>query len=107
MPDLSDPVFALGSVAEDGSAAAFVKICGEAYLFMDPYHGDPLTRWQTLLKIHEAIRRDAAKLGLSEVSCVVPPNLSKAFHRRLARLGWMDEPKEWQRKTYHLRKVTL
>jgi hypothetical protein len=107
MPDLDDPVFAIGKVAEDGSAAAFVKIVGEAYLFLDPNRGTPFDRWRTLLTLHAEVREECAALGISEVGCVLPPGLPKAFHRRLARLGWIDEPEDWKRKTFHLRKVTL
>lgn len=94
-------------MAEDGSAAAFVKIVGEAYLFLDPEQANPRTRWRTLLGIHEAVRQEAAALGLSEVTCWVPPNLPKSFHRRLSRLGWLEEPQDWKRRAYHLRKVTI
>lgn len=104
-PNLNDPVFAIGQVAEDGTAA-FVKIVGEAYLFLDPEQGTPRQRWQSLLGIHEAVRREAAELGLSEVGCYIPPNLGKAFHRRLTKLGWQMEPSDWQRAAYHLRSVT-
>jgi hypothetical protein len=102
-------VFAVSSIADDGqnSAGAFLKIEAEAYLFLDPSYGDPRTRWQMLLRIHEDVRRKAADLGLSEVSCVIPPGLAKSFHRRLARLGWLDEPEEWKRKTFRLRNTTL
>lgn len=108
-PDLNDPVFPIGAVAEDGEAqmAGFLKITAETYLFVNSEYADPLTRWQTLLRLHDAVTRDAAKLGLSEISCVVPPNLSKAFHRRLERLGWQEEPKEWKRMSLHLRNVNL
>lgn len=88
-------------------AGAFLKIEAEAYLFLDPNYGTPVDRWQMLLRIHEDVKQQAADLGLSEVSCVIPPGLSKAFHRRLARLGWRDEPEDWKRKTFRLRNTTL
>jgi hypothetical protein len=115
MPDLNDPIFAIGKVAEKPpgtaynriEAAAFLKIEAEAYLFLNPNYSDPQTRWQMLLALHEEVRREAAALGLSEVFCAIPPGLPKSFHRRLKRLGWHDEPSDWQRKSFHLRKVTL
>lgn len=108
-PDLDDPIFAISSVVEDGQvqAAAFLKIEAEAYLFLNPQYGEPLERWKILLRIHEDVRRKAAALGLSEVGCVLPPELPRAFHRRLEKLGWRDEPEDWKRKTFHLRKVIL
>jgi hypothetical protein len=109
-PDLNDPVFAIGKVIEGRrwiEGAAFLKVEAEAYLFLNPSYGDPRDRWQMLLALHEEVRREAAALGLSEVFCVIPPGLPKSFHRRLKRLGWQDEPEDWKRKSFHLRKVTL
>lgn len=108
-PDLNDPVFAVGSVADDGEAqmAVFLKITAEAYLFLDPEYGTPRERWNMLLRVHENVRSQAARLGLSEVTCWVPPNLSKAFHRRLTKLGWQEEPSEWKRRAFHIRAVTM
>lgn len=104
-------MFAVSAIADDESgvpqAAAFLKIEAEAYLFINPEYATPEERWKTLLRIHEAVRWDAKELGLSEVGCYIPPNLSKAFHRRLSKLGWQDEPEAWTRKTYHLRSATL
>ena len=107
MPDLNDPVFLLGAVSDDGAGAAFVKVVGEAYFFLDPEHGQPIDRWETFLNLHHAIRDSAQTAGLSEVGCVIPPEVPKSFHRRLNRLGWQDEPEDWKRKAFHIRKVTL
>ncbi len=108
-PDLSDPVFAVSSVVEDGEAqmAAFLKITAESYLFVNPEYADPLARWQTLLRVHEDVKRQATDLGLSEVTCWLPPNLSRAFQRRLRKLGWQEEPEEWKRRAFHIRKTSL
>jgi hypothetical protein len=85
--------------------AAFLKVTAEAYLFLDPEYGTPRDRWQMLLRIHEDVRRKAKEIGLSEVTCWLPPNLGKAFQRRLRKLGWQDEPTDWKRAAYHIRTV--
>jgi len=52
----------------------------------------PRERWQRLLAMHEAVRRDAAARGLDDVSAFLPPRVARAFGRRLMRLGWRRDP---------------
>ncbi len=52
----------------------------------------PRERWQRLLAMHEAVRRDAAARGLDDVEAFLPPRIARAFGRRLARLGWLRDP---------------
>lgn len=110
-PDLSDPVFAASSVAEDGEVqmAAFLKVHAEAYLFADPDYGTPQDRWRMLLEIHESLRTQAKEMGLQGVTIWLPPELAKktstgrdsAFVRRLQKLGW--EKDAWQAFSFPVR----
>ena len=104
-PDLDDPVFAVGCVAEeDGEAqmAAFIRITSEAYLFVDSDHGTPEERWQALLGIHEVVRQNTRDLGLQDVHAFLPPELGKGFERRLKKLGWgKEEP--WRVYSFRVR----
>jgi hypothetical protein len=103
-PDLADPVFAVGAIAEeDGEAqmAAFLKITAEAYLFLDPTHGAPRERWQTLLQVHEAVRCQAKELGLADVNLWAPPQIKEGFLRKLKRLGWNEDT--WRTFTFRVR----
>ena len=105
-PELNDPVFAVGAVAEqngEAQMAAFLKIHGEAYLFLDPSQGPPEERWKTLLEIHAAVRRQAEELGLDSVTCWIPPNLEKSFAKRLRKLGWAKD--EWAAYSYRIRSI--
>jgi hypothetical protein len=52
----------------------------------------PRERWQRLLAMHEAVRRDAAARGLEDAQAFLPPRVARAFGRRLARLGWRRDP---------------
>jgi len=52
----------------------------------------PRERWQRLLAMHEAVRRDALARGLDDVSAFLPPRVARAFGRRLLRLGWRRDP---------------
>lgn len=90
-------------MAEDGEAqmAAFLKVHAEAYLFVDPEYATPEARWQTLLQVHEAVRRQAADLGLDSVTCWLPPNLPKSFARRLKKLGWGEDT--WKAFSFRIR----
>lgn|SRR5215472_1743851 len=68
--------------------AALLRLTTEAYLLLDPRAGTPRERWQWLLALHEAARRDAWQRGLEDVHAWLPPPIAAKFGRRLARLGW-------------------
>jgi len=68
--------------------AALLRLTAEAYLLLDPRAGTPRERWQWLLALHEAARRDAWQRGLEDVHAWLPPPIAQKFGRRLERLGW-------------------
>jgi len=68
--------------------AALLRLTAEAYLLLDPRVGTPRERWQWLLALHEAARRDAWQRGLEDVHAWLPPPIARKFGRRLERLGW-------------------
>lgn len=92
LPDLSDPTFTAGTVAEDENGvpqgAIFLRITAEAYLLADPQYGTPRDRWRIFLNLHESVRWQARELGLHDVHAFLPPELGKGFDRRLGKLGW-------------------
>lgn len=102
-PDLSDPVFAVGCVAEDGEAQAalFLKITAEAYLFLDPEYANPRERWKTFLQVHETVRRQALALGLQDVNLWAPPGVKEGFLRKMRKLGWRED--NWRTFTFQVR----
>jgi hypothetical protein len=71
--------------------AALLRLTAEAYLLLDPCIGTPRERWQWLLVLHEAARRDAWQRGLEDVHAWLPPSIAEKFGRRLARLGWLRD----------------
>ena len=80
-----------GTVAKSSDrilGAAFLRLTAEAYLLLDPRAGSPRQRWQWLLALHEAARRDAWQRGLEDVHAWLPPRIAQKFGRRLERLGW-------------------
>jgi hypothetical protein len=94
-PDLADPLFLVRSVVEEDGRprmAAFLRLTAEAYLLADPGEGSPRQRWRCLLALHEAVRQEAAERGLADVQAFLPPRVARAFGRRLAALGWRQDP---------------
>ena len=80
-----------GTVAKSSGrilGAALLRLTAEAYLLLDPRAGTPRERWQWLLALHEAARRDAWQRGLEDVHAWLPPPIAQKFGRRLERLGW-------------------
>jgi hypothetical protein len=72
--------------------AVLLRLTAEAYLLHDPAAGTPRQRWQRFLALHEATRSSAAERGLDDVQAFLPPRITRAFGRRLARLGWTRDP---------------
>ncbi|HWZ96917.1 MAG TPA: hypothetical protein VN025_04080 [Candidatus Dormibacteraeota bacterium] len=94
-PDLQNPLFLTRIVlTESGGAeerirgAAILRLTAEAYLLLDPAAGTPKERWQSLLVLHEAARRDAWQRGLEDVHAWLPPAIAQKFGRRIEKLGW-------------------
>ena len=72
--------------------AVLLRLTTEAYLLHDPAAGTPRLRWQRFLALHEAARNSAAARGLDDVQAFLPPQVARAFGRRLERLGWVRDP---------------
>jgi hypothetical protein len=72
--------------------AVLLRLTAETYLLHDPHVGTPRQRWQHLLALHEAACRTAIACGLDDVQAFLPPRIARAFGRRLARLGWTQDP---------------
>ena len=72
--------------------AVLLRLTAEAYLLHDPGAGTPRQRWQRFLALHQAAQRSAAARGLDDVQAFLPPRVARAFGRRLARLGWTQDP---------------
>ncbi len=97
-PDVQSPLFLTKIVLTDGEGsdenirgAALLRLTAEAYLLLDPASGTPRERWQSLLALHEAARRDAWQRGLEDVHAWLPPPIAKKFGRHLTKLGWLRD----------------
>jgi hypothetical protein len=115
LPDLESPLFVSKLVLEDDgedrdlgrelanpnspnansprvTMAVLQRLTAETYLLHDPYAGTPRRRWQNFLALHDAARDAAISRGLDDVQAFLPPSIARAFGRRLARLGWTQDP---------------
>ena len=96
-PDLANPLFLTKLVlgreqAGKGIAgAALLRLTAEAYLLLDPESGSPRQRWQWLLGLHEATRREALARGLEDFHAWLPPEISGKFGKHLTKLGWLRD----------------
>lgn len=94
-PDLQKPLFVSKLVLADRGRVEIAicsRLTAEGYVLMDPEVGDPESRWAKLKQIHRAAELDLYHKGLEDVHCWVPPEMVKAFGRRLVRdLGWVRD----------------
>ena len=96
-PDLTNPLFLTKLILgrEEGgkgiAGAALLRLTAEAYLLLDAEAGSPRERWQWLLGLHEATRRDALARGLEDVHAWLPPEISGRFGKHLVKLGWVRD----------------
>ena len=95
-PDLADPIFLSKLIVEDEAGtplmASLVRLTSEVYLLVEPNVGTPRERWERLLALHEATRLDALRRGLDDAHAFLPPQVERAFARRLLTLGWIKDP---------------
>jgi hypothetical protein len=74
--------------------AIYLRPTVEAYMFLDrseAFANKKLRakeQWSRFLCMHRAAMRDALANGIDDVYCFLPPELERAFSRRLQRLGW-------------------
>ena len=96
-PELGNPLFLTKLVLgrEEGGkgivGASLLRLTAEAYLLLDPEAGTPRERWQWLVGLHEATRRDALARGLEDVHAWLPPEIAAKFGKRLTKLGWVRD----------------
>jgi hypothetical protein len=115
-PDLSDPIFVSKLVVEEGAGrpvmASLARLTCETYLLVDrevqgdagardvvpsPQHSrgsqaaNPRQRYEWLLALHAAGKRDLLVRGLDDAHAWLPPPIAKRFGRRLEALGWVRD----------------
>lgn len=90
-----NPLFVVKEVFEHEGAPvlmSFLKITSELYLLVDHTVGTPADRWEWLKAFKEHMKVEAWRLGLDQMSCWIPPEIDKAFSKRLLELGFIKSP---------------
>lgn len=94
VPDLTSPLVLVKKVREvDGRvvAAMFLRLTAETFLVTT---GSPVERGRAVEELQPEVLREAYEKGLSEIVCVVPPEISESFAPVLSRMGW-ERTREW------------
>ncbi len=92
--ELGDPLFLVKKVREvDGRvvAAMCLRLTAETYLLCE---GSSEAKGRAILELQPEVLREAYDKGLSDVVCVVPPEISESFAPVLERMGW-NRDREW------------
>ena len=91
LPDLTSPIILLSKVRViDGQVvgAMFLRITAETFLLVD---GSPTVKGRSIEELQPEVIRAAWEKGLSDVLCVVPPEIESSFSSVLDRMGWAKE----------------
>ena len=94
VPDLTHPLFLVKKVREvDGRvvAAMCLRITAETYLFCE---GSSVAKARSIEELQPEVLREAWEKGLSDVVCVIPPEIAEAFAPVLERMGWRRD-RDW------------
>lgn len=94
MPNLSSPLVLVKKVREEDGrvvGACFLRLTAETFLVVS---GSPVAKGLTLKELEPEVLREAYEKGLSEIVCVVPPEISESFAPTLERLGW-ERARDW------------
>lgn len=94
LPNLNNPLFLVRKVREvDGRvvAAMVLRITAETYLLCE---GSSEAKARSILELQPEVLREAYDKGLSDVICVVPPEISESFSPVLEKMGWAKD-RDW------------
>jgi hypothetical protein len=89
VPDLSNPLFLVKKVRVVNGrvvAAMFLRLTAETFLVTT---GSPVEKGRAIVELQPEVLREAYEKGLSDVICVIPPEISESFSPVLERMGWV------------------
>lgn len=91
LPDLSSNNFLVKRVLESGPriiAGAAARMTTEVFIWVDREWESPRFRFEAFKFLHEQMRAELKEKGVADVHAWVPPEIERAFGRRLMQLGW-------------------
>lgn len=93
-PDFTSPLILVNKVREVNGqvvGAMFLRITAETFLLVD---GSPVSRSRSIEELQPSVIRAAWEKGLSDLLCVIPPEIEPSFSPVLSRMGWAKE-RQW------------
>jgi hypothetical protein len=94
LPELSSPLVLVKKVREVNGrvvAAMFLRLTAETFLVTT---GSPVEKGRAIEELQPEVLREAYEKGLSDVVCVIPPEISESFAPVLSRMGW-ERARDW------------
>ena len=96
LDDLSNPLFLVRKVREVNGrvvAAMFLRLTAETFLVTA---GSPEVKSRSIMELQPEVLREAYEKGLSDIVCVVPPEIASEFGPVMEdeRLGWSRD-RDW------------
>lgn len=94
MPNISEPLFMVRKVREVNGRVVgglFLRLTAETFLLVE---GSPMVKARSIRELQPSVVAEAYQKGLSEMICVVPPEISKEFTLPLTKMGW-ELTREW------------
>lgn len=93
-PDLESPLFLVKKVREVNGrvvGALLMRLSLETYLLCS---GGPEDKMAAMQELQPEALREAWIKGISDVFCVIPPEINQRFAKRLKQMGW-NEDRPW------------
>ena len=94
IPDFDNPLFLVKKVREvDGRVVGgmFLRLTAETFLVTT---GSPEVISRSILELQPDVLREEYEKGLSDIICVVPPEIASEFGPVMQRLGWSRD-RDW------------
>lgn len=93
-PEISSPLFLIKKVREENgriTGALMLRLTAETYLLCE---GSPVAKGRAIEELQPEVLRQAWKMGLNDIFCVIPPEISSEFAPVLQRMGWSRD-RDW------------
>lgn len=97
LPELEHPLFFVRKVAvqpEGVSAACFLRLSAECYLWLDPSLS-PREKMSTMLELQPVVLSEAYSKGIDDIEARLPETVHRRFQKRLTQLGWTPNRSGW------------
>lgn len=94
MPELSSPLVLVKKVREESGrvvGACFLRLTAETFLLVQ---GSPEAKARSIEELQPEVLRAAWEMGIDDICCVIPPEISESFAPALKRMGWSHD-RDW------------